>query len=435
VIRLFLKLYGVLIATLALSFVVQMHLMDYVWRNTSLGFDFRARFAPTFHLVEEALAPLPPERWPARLSELAAGFGMPARIERLAHLPDAARLDPVQRADLAAGRIASLEGDGGGFRLLKRLRGGELVLAIDYPGPNLRRVRMLTYAVNWAIEFGIVAVLVFFWVRPFWRDLRRLNYAAEAIGAGRFDVSTRVGRFSPLRPFSDAFRGMAQRIAGVLQSHRMLTSAVSHELRTPISRLRFSHSLALEESDPVAKDRYLARMESDIAEIEALTSELLDYARLERGMPAIVQQVVPAEPWLEDALAEAGNGQATGRRPIEIRARTDVAAVRCEPRYMARALVNLLRNARAHALTTVLVSLREESGRTVLAVDDDGAGVPASERERLFEPFTRLDDSRARDSGGFGLGLAIVRQVARWHGGEAAITDSPLGGARVSIVW
>jgi signal transduction histidine kinase len=434
-IRLFLKLYGVLIATLAMSFVVQMHLMDYVWRNTSQGFDFRARFAPTFHLVEEALAPLPVDRWPTRLAELSNGFGLPAHLERFAGAGDPARLAPAQRAELEAGRIASLDRDGGGFRLLKRVRDTGYVVAIDYPGPDLRRVRVLTYAVNWAIEFAIVAILVFFWVRPFWRDLRRLNYAAEAIGAGRFDVSTRVGRFSPLRPFSDAFRGMARRIAGVLQSHRMLTSAVSHELRTPIARLKFSHSLALEEPDPADKDRYLARMEADIAEIASLTSELLDYARLERGMPAIVQQVVPAEAWLEDALAEAGNGQEAGHRHIEIRARSELASVRCEPRYMARALVNLLRNARKHAVATVQVSLREESGRTVLAVDDDGAGLPARERERLFEPFTRLDDSRDRDSGGFGLGLAIVRQVARWHGGEAAITDSPLGGARVSIVW
>ena len=194
-IRLFLKLYGVLIATLGLSFVVQMNLMDQVWRHTSQGFDFRVRFAPTFHLVEEVLAPLPPERWPARLAELAAGFGMPARIDRLEGHPDGPRLGVHQAADLAAGGIASLEREGGGFRLLKRLRGGEFVVAIDFPGPDVRRVRMLTYAVNWAIEFAIVAVLVFFWVRPFWRDLRRLHYAAEAIGAGRFGVSTRVGRF------------------------------------------------------------------------------------------------------------------------------------------------------------------------------------------------------------------------------------------------
>jgi len=265
--------------------------------------------------------------------------------------------------------------------------------------------------------------------------VRRLNFAAEKIGAGHFRVSTRVGRFSPLRQFSDAFRAMAVRIGALLQSHRMLTSAVSHELRTPLARLRFSHSLALEETEPGAKDRYLARMEADIAEIDSLTSELLDYARLERGVPAMELQVVPADAWLEDVLADARNGQGAGPLSVDIRATAAIDSVRCEPRYMARALVNLLRNARAHARSTVAVSLRAEAGRTILEVDDDGGGIPAPERDRLFEPFTRLDDDRGRDSGGFGLGLAIVRQIARWHGGDATIGDSPLGGARVSIVW
>src|SRR5688572_31814495 len=81
-----------------------MHLMDYVWRHTAHGFDFRLRFAPTFHLVEEALAPLPEAAWPARLRELAGGFGMPARIERLDALPERARLKPDHAADLEAGR-------------------------------------------------------------------------------------------------------------------------------------------------------------------------------------------------------------------------------------------------------------------------------------------------------------------------------------------
>jgi signal transduction histidine kinase len=71
----------------------------------------------------------------------------------------------------------------------------------------------------------------------------------------------------------------------------------------------------------------------------------------------------------------------------------------------------------------------------VIHVDDDGAGIPAPDRERVFEPFARLDQSRDRDSGGFGLGLAIVRQVARWHGGDAFISESPLGGTRVTIAW
>src|SRR5687768_12440604 len=101
-----------------------MHLMDYVWRHTSQGFDFRVRFAPTFHLIEEALAPLPADRWPARIAELSAGFGMPARVE-LAQAPgDRNRLPAEQLATLDTGGIASLDREGGGFRLMKRIGGG-----------------------------------------------------------------------------------------------------------------------------------------------------------------------------------------------------------------------------------------------------------------------------------------------------------------------
>jgi signal transduction histidine kinase len=433
VIRLFLKLYGVLIATLALSFVLQMQLMDWVWREASLRFDFRVRFVPTFNLIDEALGAVPAAEAPERFAALVAGFGMPARVAAAAMLPERARLSDEQVRTYDSGGIVVLEHEGGGFTLARQLRAHGLAAAIDFPGPDSARARLITYAVNWAIEFALVAALVFFWVRPFWRDLVELRRNAETVGGGRFDARAKVGRYSALRPLAEAFNSMTKRIASLMQSHRTLTSAVSHELRSPLARLRFSHSLAREETGAEGKDRYLARMERDIAEIDELTTELLDYAKLERSAPAIHLQSVPAEPWLEDVLASArDDGAPTG---VEIVADVGVDAVRCEPRYMARAVVNLLRNARLHANSVVRVSLNHEAERTVICVDDDGVGIEPEYRERLFEPFVRLDRSRARDSGGFGLGLAIVRQVARWHGGDATISESPLGGARVSIAW
>ena len=434
-IRLFLKLYGVLIATLVLSFVVQMQLMDYVWHEASSKFDFRVRFVPTFHLIEESLAESPSAQWPARFREISAGFGLPARLAPAGALPERARFMPEQAETFDRGAIVALDREGGGFTLVKRLRDGEMAAAIDYSGPDSKRVKMVTYAVNWAVEFAIVAALVFFFVRPFWRDLMALRRAAEEFGRGHFEARATVGRHSALRSLAEAFNTMTQHVASLLQSHRTLTSAVSHELRTPLARLRFGHSLAREESTAEGKGRFLARMERDIAEIDELTTELLDYAKLERGAPAIRLESVPVDPWLEDVLADArGNNDAAAPR-VEIVSSVTLDAVRCEPRYMARAVVNLLRNALLHARSTVTVSVRREDERTVIHVDDDGSGIDAADRERVFEPFERLDRSRGRDSGGFGLGLAIVRQVARWHGGDAFITDSPLGGARVSIAW
>jgi signal transduction histidine kinase len=154
------------------------------------------------------------------------------------------------------------------------------------PGPTAARA-LLTYAINWAVEFAIVAVLVFFWVRPFWRDLHRLHAGRRGRRRRPLRDSARVGRFSPLRQFAEAFRAMAGRIAALLQSHRTLTSAVSHELRTPLARLRFSHSLALEETTARARIATSRAWSATSRKSTSLTTELLDYAKLERGAPAI----------------------------------------------------------------------------------------------------------------------------------------------------
>jgi len=430
VIPLFLKLYGVLIATLAISFMVQMQVMDYAWRQLAAGQNHHLRFRPAFHLIDETLRGIAPEHRAQRLQELSEGFGVPARIEPPAALAARHALSPAQRQALEAGAILSLDRKGGGYDMAKLSPVTGEVVALSFPGPGPRGIKMMIYAINWAVEFLLVAILVFFWVRPFWKDLLALQGAASAVGGGELEARVSVGRLSPLRPFAAAFNGMAARIALLVQSHRSLTSAISHELRTPLARLRFSHSMARDEPTAGGKDRLLGRMERDIAQIDELTSELLGYARLERDLPRLELASVPAHPWLEDVLADSDMGG-----PVTVTASIEARGLRCEPRYMARAVANLVRNARVHARSAVTVSVRHEAGRTVIDVDDDGVGIAEGDRERVFEPFVRLDHSRSRDSGGFGLGLAIARQVARWHGGDALVSDSPLGGARVSIVW
>lgn len=102
---------------------------------------------------------------------------------------------------------------------------------------------------------------------------------------------------------------------------------------------------------------------------------------------------------------------------------------------MARALGNLLQNARCHAHEQIVVSFTREGTDYLLSVEDDGPGIPESDRACIFEPFTRLDASRDRDTGGYGLGLAIVSRVAQWHDGSVCVTDSSLGGARFVLRW
>jgi len=120
------------------------------------------------------------------------------------------------------------------------------------------------------------------------------------------------------------------------------------------------------------------------------------------------------------------------RVPVDT-ARVSAGRVHGRREQLTRVVRNLLDNAARHASTTVAVELVTDATEVVLTVDDDGPGIPAEDRERVFQRFTRLDDGRARDAGGLGLGLSMVKAITDQHGGSVVIDDAPLGGARVRI--
>jgi signal transduction histidine kinase len=136
-------------------------------------------------------------------------------------------------------------------------------------------------------------------------------------------------------------------------------------------------------------------------------------------------------------LARLDSGAPPRRVPVDARALAGLAGdpleVEGDPQALQRALDNLLANARRHARQRVQVSAEEVDGAVVVTVDDDGEGVAPADRERVFQRWLRLDDARDRDHGGAGLGLAIARSVARSHGGDVTLMDSPLGGARAVL--
>lgn len=435
-IRLFIKMYGLLIATLVVSFYIQTEVIDY-FRSLSAPVNVRERFSGTFFMIEQDLQRSPPATWPDRVAQLKPGFGTPLSLESRLALQERFALGPDSLAALDAGRMLTHERKPGGYYLSKRVGESDQVILLEFPGP--RDMRREIYAINWTIEFLMVALLLWFWVRPFWRDLMALRGAAEKVGNGDLDVQVDMPRSSPLFDFAHRFNEMTTRIRSLITSQKELTNSVSHELRTPLARLRFSQHLANDEPTPEGKDRYLALMERDINELDELSSELLTYAKLESGAPDVVLVRVPAAPWLEDILDAArrlADAEAESRgKNVAIEGNLTVSELVCEPRYMARALSNLLRNALRFAESTIRVDVSQDVEQFRITVDDDGPGIPTSEHERLFEPFTRLDRSRDRATGGFGMGLAIVRQIAVWHGGNARMGVSPAGGARIVIEW
>ena len=440
--KLFLKLFISLMVVNGIANWVYMK----VWESTlgQQGADLRKqRFGSVFSLTELALDPYPVEQWPERFKQLEPNFSVPTRLVTIDEVFASSTFQPT--SDFPATEVE---------RFKKRLRGG-LIIYDSQPGENFlleKRLRQTQYVmvsefenppgwgltnelISWATMGTLFALALLFWLWPFWKDLKKLMGAAETIGAGHFDTLVKLRRGSPLTPLATSFNTMTEHIGSLIESHKSLTNAVSHELRTPLARLRFGQSLAVEDATVQGKDRYLAGMERDIVEMDELTRELLTYAKLEREAPAVDLKVTPAAPWADKLMAETAVEARNSGVNIKVLTHVETQDIACEPRYMARAAANLLRNALRYARTTVSLTLEKNGAKTYIHVDDDGPGIPVSEREHLFEPFTRMDQSRTRATGGFGLGLSIVKQIARWHRGDAAISDSPLGGARVTISW
>ena len=283
------------------------------------------------------------------------------------------------------------------------------------------------------VRYVIVAlallVPVALWSRSHWQGLQTLSRVADEFGAGRLSARARMPRSASIYPLAERIDHMADRIEELLVSQKNLLHSVSHELRTPIARLEFALELLDAKAGDPALRRRIAAMEGDVRELNDLVKELLGMARLDSEQALRRASVDVAE-----LLASALAALPPGPQALALELGQAPGTVEADPRLLGRALSNLLRNAQKYASTSIRLSAVRESGKLAIAVEDDGPGIPEEERERIFEPFYRLDRSRDRATGGFGLGLSIARKAVLLHGGSLRVEASALGGARFVIV-
>lgn len=206
---------------------------------------------------------------------------------------------------------------------------------------------------------------------------------------------------------------------------RQFVSDASHELRSPIAAIRAQAEATLVESRDGEAAELATGVLTEAERLSVVVDDLLALARHDEGL-APPGSVVDLD---DIVISEARRARAL---PIDVSG-VSAGRVRGRPDELARVVAHLLDNATRHARATIRVELRTDGDEVVLAVDDDGPGIPPAEREHVFERFVRLDEARRRDTGGAGLGLAVVAAVASASGGHASVTDSALGGARVEV--
>jgi two-component system osmolarity sensor histidine kinase EnvZ len=249
------------------------------------------------------------------------------------------------------------------------------------------------------------------------RSLRRLAAAAEGFGKGRPVAFTKIEGALEVRQAGAAFMQMRDRIQRQIRQRTEMLAGVSHDLRTPLTRMKLALALIGENSS-------VAELKSDVSEMERLVNVYLDFARGE-GTETIVETDIA--PLIEDVAAAAER-----QGPVLTLARIDELVLPVRPNALRRCLSNLIANARHYGHHVWVGVLPVEDGIDIL-IDDDGPGIPAAERERVFHPFVRLDTSRNPSTGGVGLGLTIARDVARSHGGDVRLETSPHGGLRARV--
>ncbi|CAN7232169.1 ATP-binding protein [Phenylobacterium sp. LjRoot219] len=263
---------------------------------------------------------------------------------------------------------------------------------------------------------GVLAAAVLL-LRSMGVPLRVLAHAAETVGHGRVVHVPEEGA-RDLRRVARAFNSMQRRIADLLAARTQALAAVSHDLRTPLSRLRLRAGMVAEPETRVALER-------DVDEMSAMLDSLLAYlGGQHESEPARLTDVAATCLTLVDAVCDAG-GEARYRGPDQL-----MATVR--PTALKRAADNLVQNAITYAGSAEL-SLALEGRELVLAVEDDGPGIPEDQLHRVVEAFQRLDDARARNTSGLGLGLSIVERIAAGEGGVLRLSNRPQGGLRAEI--
>jgi len=412
--RLYLQLY----LTVVLSLLVFALVAGYLWRVLVHVAPPPQAAELAGEIAQGALPPpeAPREAQQAALERLSAG----GRVQIALYAPDGTRIAQVGPQLLGSGE--------------RRHRGdfpwrGRRVWTLELPdgrwiAARLPRERSPPLVpLGLVLTLGLLAIAVavgaYPVVRRATRRLERLQAGVEALGAGDLAARVKVEGRDEVATLASSFNRSAERIERLVGAHKTLLANASHELRSPLARIR----MAVEMLKPQAKPELRAELARDIAELDTLVDEILLASRLDAGPELEAREDV-------DLLALAAEECARVDATLD----GEPVTVRGDPRLLRRMVRNLLENARRHgAGTPIEVGVGSAGDRAELRVCDRGPGVPEAERERIFEPFYRPAGARERE-GGVGLGLALVRQIARRHGGDAKCLARDGGGSCFAVL-
>ncbi|MEO6097192.1 MAG: HAMP domain-containing sensor histidine kinase [Fibrobacteria bacterium] len=301
---------------------------------------------------------------------------------------------------------------------------GRLTFNTDFPGFGDGNGGYLALLICLLTGVMLIAFLA---IRRLLSPLKSLSAAVERIRNGELGHQVRICSFDELGDLGRSINAMSTGLKEMIRSREQLLLDVSHELRSPLTRIRVALEMAPE---GMAKES----IRDDLAEMETMISEILETARLDSENGKLNLESVDLGALAAEAVADA-DVRAPGARLVGLVSGPVINADRMRVR---KVLANLLDNAVKFSQGRAEpVEVRIETGITevTLRVRDKGVGIPEDELPRLFEPFYRVDRSRSRETGGYGLGLSLCRRIMEAHGGSISIASRPGEGTEVVLVF
>lgn len=369
-----------------------------------------------------------------RLSEISKQFAFPLSIERVEDM----ELDDDQMRRLTRDEVVilfrdSALADNSSIKIIAPSKVDNMVVVIGpvalfkwFPFNLIISVVLISM---FLISLGVYALIF-----PLERKLQLIQSGVNEVGDGNLDTRVQVVGQDEIARLAATFNAMTEHIKRLIESQRELTRAVSHELRTPVARIRFAVDMLADTDDQESREMQRDYIDEDIESLNGLIDEILTYAKLEEGSPKLDLESVNLKELVDQIVRETN---ALGK-PIEVVGVTPSAKVTAvaDRRYLHRVVQNLAGNALRYAESKIIISAGVRKGEAFVCVEDNGHGIPEEDRDKVFVPFARLDDSRTRASGGYGLGLSIVSRIAFWFNGNMSVDESPtLGGARFTMRW
>ena len=261
-----------------------------------------------------------------------------------------------------------------------------------------------------------------------YRYINQISLVAKAVSMGNFDVKMPNSRIQALQNLATDINNMAQSIEEKNNENLILTGAIHHELRIPITRIRLALDMLIQSKQETSSLELLADMDDDLEELSSLMEELLTISRLRLRGVAIDKESLSISEALTTLLTKVKQSS------IQLNIHDDLI-IQANRTLLDRALLNIINNGIKYSDKQLLISTKVEADTFSLIFEDDGMGIPENERELILKPFYRTDKSRNRNTGGFGLGLAIADLVIKDCQGQIQITQSKLGGASIAISW